>query len=77
MKNIRIDSESYVELVAKEGASVADALTEAIEFCRSYELKDCALNYNGFLFDIESGYCVDDKVKEYDEYLKYKEKQNV
>lgn len=75
MRSIRIDSESYVELVAKDGVSVADALTEAIEFCKSEELKDCTLNYKGFLFDIEPNYCVDDKVKEYNEYLKYKKNE--
>lgn len=61
MKSIKIDpAQSYVELVAKDGVSVSDALTEAIEFCKSEELKDCTLNYKGFLFDIEPTYCVKD-----------------
>jgi hypothetical protein len=77
MKNIKIGPDSYVELVAKDGVSVADALKEAIELCKSEGLNDCTLNYEGFLFDIEPDYCVDDKVKEYNDYLKYKEAQNV
>ena len=78
MKNIKIDpNNSYVELIAKEGVSVADALTEAIEFCKSEGFKDCVLSYNGFLFDIEPGYCVDDKLKEYHEYLAYKKSVEV
>lgn len=76
MNHIKIDpNNSYVELIAKEGAPVADALNDAIEFCKSEGFKDCTLNYNGFLFDIEPGYCVDDKLKDYNEYLKYKTKQ--
>lgn len=74
MEKVRISpSQSYVELEAVEGVSVADALQAAIDFCKKYELKDCTLNYRGFLFDIEPRYCVDDKVKDWNEYMKYKQ----
>ena len=75
MKNIKIDpNNSYVELIAKDGVSVADALKEAIEFCKSEGFKDCTLSYNGFLFDIEPKGTIKQKVKEYNRYIEYRSK---
>ena len=75
MEKVRIStSQSYVELEAVEGISVADALQSAIDFCKKYELKDCTLNYKGFLFDIEPGYRVEDKLKDWNDHLEYKKK---
>lgn len=63
MKNIFIGSDSHIELRAKDGVSVEDALRESIELCRQEGWNDCSLVYNGFTFDIEPHNRVIDKVK--------------
>jgi hypothetical protein len=41
------------KLPYKEGATVAKAVEEAIQFCIDNNLAECELDYDGFLFDIE------------------------
>jgi hypothetical protein len=41
------------KLPNKDGATVAKAVQEAIQFCIDNNITKCELEYDGFLFDIE------------------------
>lgn len=65
MTYIEIEPNQAINLMAKRGATVTQALHEAINFCRNHSTEQCDLYYQGFTFGIEPDSDIAGKVKEY------------
>lgn len=66
MTYIEIEPNQTINLMAKRGATVSQALHEAIEFSTKHKTDQCDLYYQGFTFGIEPDSDINGKVKEYE-----------
>lgn len=55
----------HIELRAKRGTTPAQAIAEAIDFCKTNHTSQCDLLYHGFMFGIEPDSDVNQLVAEF------------
>lgn len=61
----KIQNDEPIRLKAE--CTLAQSLTEAKYFCQQFDVKECELDFEGFLFDIDQNTDIDKKIKMYKE----------
>lgn len=69
MKHITLSPDQHIELQTIEGATLENALTEAIALAGKHPGNTFDLTYNGFLFGVEHDGDVNSLIDEYNEWV--------
>ena len=72
MKYIKLKSPQIIEIESKHISNIKDALIEAALFAKEHDI-EIDFCFNGFLFNIDKNTKLNDKLRNYNDWLNYKQ----